>query len=166
LLGEAKMKQLSRLHLFFIIYFIIKIIIDVTAGSHIPGEATNYLNISPKTLYTLGIGINVFLFLIGLLLFYFLLEKRNWARIVLLIIGWLAVLDFFSGLLFSSKSAELLAYIDRTTNWNAIILIDRVTDFVGFIFWGGAIFILQFYTDVKKIFLLQSKDKGLSNIQH
>ena len=155
------MKHLIRLRIIFVIYFIIKIIVDIGAGSHITSGMTSYFSLSPETYYKLAIGSNIFLFLVGLSIFYFLLEKRNWARIFLLIIGWLAVLDFFSGLLFSSKAVALLTHIDRSTNWDAIVLIDQITDFIGFIFWGYAIFILQFNTDVKKIFLPESKNKEL-----
>lgn len=153
------MKHLIHLRKIFVIYFILKIIVDIGAGGHITSGKTSYFSLSPETYYELALGLNIFLFLVGLSLFYFLLEKRYWARIVLLIIGWLAVFDFFSGLLFSSKAAELLTHIDRSTNWNTIILIDRITDFIGFVFWGYAIFILQFNTDVKKIFLPESKNK-------
>jgi len=147
------MKKLSNLRLYFIIYFIAKVIVDVAFGSHITSDATKYLNISPVVFYGFAIIINLFLFLIGLSLFYFLLEKRNWARIVLIVLGWLVVLDVVSSLVFSSNISEILTYIDRTMDWNRLILIDRVTDLVGLVFWGFAIYILQFSNDVKKIFL-------------
>ena len=109
------MKKLSNLRLYFIIYFIAKVIVDVAFGSHITSDATKYLNISPAVFYGFAIIINLFLFLIGLSLFYFLLEKRNWARIVLIVLGWLVVLDVVSSLVFSSNISEILTYIDRTT---------------------------------------------------
>ncbi len=151
------MKQLSRLRLIFIIYFLVKIIIDIAAGDHVTNGITSYLTISPKTYYTLAIGANFILLFLGLLLFYFLLERRNWARIILLIIGWLAILDFFSSLLFSAKGIELLTRIDPATNWNTIMQIDRVTDFIGLLFWGYAIYILQFNTEVKQLFLRKTE---------
>jgi len=147
------MKKPSNLRLYFIIYFIAKVIVDVAFGSHITSDATKYLNISPAVFYGFAIIINLFLFLIGLSLFYFLLEKRNWARIVLIVLGWLVVLDVVSSLVFSSNISEILTHIDRTTDWNRLILIDRVTDLVGLVFLGFAIYILQFSSDVKKIFL-------------
>jgi hypothetical protein len=159
------MKILSRLRLFFIIYFIVKLIIDIAAGSRIISEQDSFLYISPEMLYTFAIIGNIFLFLFGLLLFYFLIEKRNWARIVLLIIGWLAVLDFFSSLIFSSRALKFLSHIDHYINWDTLILIDRVTDFVALIFWGYAIYILQFNAEVQKIFVPDNKEKNLNNIQ-
>jgi len=150
------MKKLYRLRLYFIIYFVIKIIIDITLGSHVTNDTTSYLHITPTTFYIFSIIINLILFLFGLLFFYFLLEKRNWARIVLLVIGWLAVLDFISGLFLSAKIGELLTHIDRIADWDRLILIDRITDFVGLIYWVYAIYILQFNNEVKNIFLSTS----------
>ncbi len=151
------MNQLSRLRLVFIIYILVKISFDIAAGGRIISGLTSSFSISPETYYAFAIGINLLIILIGLLLFYYLLDKRNWARIVLLIIGWLAVADFFSGLLFSSRGIELLTRIDSATNWNAIIQIDRVTDFISLIFWSYAIFILQFNTEVRKLFLCKTE---------
>ena len=150
------MKKLHHLRLYFIIYFITKIIIDVTLGNYITNDTTSYLHITPTTFYIFTIIINLILFLFGLLFFYFLIEKRNWARIVLLVIGWLAVLDFISGLFLSAKIGELLTHIDRLADWNSLILIDRITDFISLIYWGYAIYILQFNNKVKNIFLSTS----------
>ncbi|MBI5020229.1 MAG: hypothetical protein HZB59_02240 [Ignavibacteriales bacterium] len=150
------MKRLSQLRLVFIIYFLVKITIDIAAGGRISSGLTSYL--TPDTFYTLAIVGNVILFLISLLLFYFLLDKKCWARIVLIIIGWLAVVDFFSSMMSSTAGIELLNRIDPSTNWEAIVQIDRVTDFVGFLFWGYTIFILQFNTDVKKLFSPECKE--------
>ncbi len=147
------MKQLSRLRVVFIIYFLVKISIDIAAGGSISSGLMSYL--TPATYYIFAVIGNVILFLFGLWLFYFLLDKKQWARIILLIIGWLAVIDFFSGFLTSITGLELLNRIDPSTNWNVIVQIDRITDFIGFIFWGYAIFILQFNTEVKKLFMCE-----------
>jgi hypothetical protein len=155
------MEKLARLRLYFIIYFIVKVIIDIAAGSHITSEMTGYLGIPSNLFYIFAVIINLILFLAGLLLFRFLLEKRNWARIVLLVVGWLAVFDFMTSLLFSSKAREFLMHIDLSINWDTLILIDRATDLVGFIFWGYAIFILMFTPEVKQLFQPESIDRDL-----
>jgi len=149
------MEKLYRLRSFFIIYFIVKIIIDIVFSRDITLSVGNHIDISPMTFYVIVIFINIILFLIGLLLFYFLLEKRNWARIVLLIVGWLAILDFVSSIFLSSRLGDLFVNLEGITNWDKLIVIDRVTDFISVIFWGYAIYILQFNSDMKKIFLTE-----------
>lgn len=155
------MEKLTRLRLYFIIYFIVKIIIDIAAGSHITSTMTEYLGIPASMFYLVAIIANLILFLAGLLLFHFLLDKRNWARIVFLVIGWLAVFDFFTSLLLSSKAGEFLIHIDSNVNWDQLMLVDRATDLVGFIFWGYAIFVLMFDPGVKRIFQRECIDNGL-----
>lgn len=159
------MKKLYHLRLYFIIYFLIKIIVDITLGSRLTGDTAGYLHLSPAVFYTITIIINLILFLCGLLFFHFLLEKRNWARVVLLIIGWLAVADFISSLFVSSNFRELVTHIDKLVDWDNLMFIDRITDFIGLIYWGYAIFILQFNNEVKNLFLstgpVESPDQNI-----
>jgi hypothetical protein len=151
------MEKLYRLRSFFIIYFIVKIIIDIVFSSDISLPARNHIEISPTVFYVIAIIINIFLFLIGLLLFYFLLEKRNWARILLLIVGCLAILDFVSSIFLSSQLGDLFVNFEGITNWDKLIMIDRIKDFIGVIFWGYAIYVLQFNNDIKRIFFSETK---------
>lgn len=144
------MEKLSRLRIIFIIYMIIKITIDVVFTKDIALNLSDYISI--KMLYALVVVVNILLLFGGLLFFYFLLQIKNWARIVLLVIGWFAILDFFSGLFFSPHNIKLLEYLNHGMDWNQLLFIDRVTDFIGFIFWGYAIYLLQINSDVKKIF--------------
>jgi hypothetical protein len=154
------MEKLYRLRLVFIIYFIAKVIVDVAFGSNISIPVRSNIEISPMVFYVIAIFINLILFLIGLMLFYFLLNKKNWARIVLLIVGWLAVADVFVSMIFSSNINQILKYFGSYTDWNKLLLLDRVTDILGLFFWGYAIYILQFSSDVRKIFLPE-RDGGL-----
>lgn len=146
------MEKLYRLRSFFIIYFIVKIIIDIVFSRDISFATRNYIEISPLIISVIIIFINVALLIIGLFLFYFLLEKRNWARIVLIIIGWLAVLDFVSSIFLSSQLDDLFNYVEVITNWDKLIMIDRITDFIGAIFWVYAIYILQFDSNTRRIY--------------
>jgi heme/copper-type cytochrome/quinol oxidase subunit 4 len=131
-------------------------IIDIAFGSQITKDASSHLSISTAAFYFTIIIINLVLFLLGLLLFRFLLEKRNWARIVLLFVGWLAVIDVVSSLLLSSKVIEILQYFNLDLDMSRLILIDRITDFIGVIFWGYAIYILQFNSDIKRIYFSEN----------
>jgi hypothetical protein len=157
--GGYEMEKLSRLRIIFIVYIIIKIIIDLAFTKDIALGLSDY--ISAKMLDALIVVANLLLMVVGLILFYFLLEKKNWARIVLLVVGWLAVLDFFSGLLSYTHNIKPLENFNLGLDWNQLILIDRATDFVGFIFWGYAIYLLQITRNVKKNFLPEDKTNTL-----
>ena len=146
------MEKLYRLRLVFIIYFITKVIVDVVFGSSISIPIRSNIEISPMVFYVIAIFINLILFLIGLMLFYFLMNKKNWARIVLIIVGWLAVADVFASLILSLNINQISKYFGSYADWNKLLLLDRVTDILGLFFWGYAIYILQFNSDVRKIF--------------
>jgi hypothetical protein len=99
----------------------------------------------------LGNGV---LLLLGLVLFHFLLLKRNWARIMLLIIGWINVIDAVSGLLFHTQAARFLSYFKVGVDWEGILYLDRVTDILGLIYWGYLILVLQFSERVRREFFV------------
>jgi hypothetical protein len=92
------------------------------------------------------------LLLLGLGLFHFLLEKKNWARVFLLIVGWINVIDAVSGLLFHTEASRFLSYFKIGIDWDRILYLDRVTDILGLIYWGYAIVVLQFTSSVRQEF--------------
>lgn len=155
------MKRLHQLRLYFILYIVIRILIDVFYGKEIiintfrsftPFSISQYIS-SPGIFYVIIFFTYVFTFIIGLILFHYLIEKKSWARILLLITGWLAVIDAVSGVLVQHQISGILNYIDKEINWKQIFFLDRVTDFLGLIFWGSLIYILQFNRNIKQIFI-------------
>lgn len=153
------MKILSGLKLWFIIYFIIKIIVDiylVVNNKDIFKDLGKYgvtnVPLTAEAMLIIIFAVNALMFLIGLWLFSNLESKKNWARVVLLIIGWLAVLDFLSGLLLSSKSIEALKNLRISVDWEKLILIDNITGLLSFIFWVSLIILLQFNMKVREMF--------------
>jgi hypothetical protein len=100
----------------------------------------------------LAIFSNGVMLLLGLVLFHFLLEKRNWARIILLIVGWVNVVDAVSGLLFHDVASRFLSYFRVGIDWDRILYLDRVTDILGLFFWGYLILLLQFSENVRREF--------------
>ncbi len=155
------MKKLSRLRLLFIIYIIIKTAIDVAfLGNNrdvfqdMSAFGFGNVSVSPSTIFMLVLLVDILLFVIGLWLFFYLLRNRLWARIVLLIAGWLAVIDAISGLFLHPQTMRILTQMSSTTDWNKILFLDHLTDILGFIYFGYMIFVLQFDRDVRKGFSL------------
>ena len=115
------MKKLYNLWLFFILYYIVKVIIDLTVGgrssvdlwTNNPVRGIVRISRDPVTFYVLFFVGSAILFAIGLWLFYMLLRKKNWARIVLLVIGWLTIVDAISGFLFQSYVTGILSVVDQ-----------------------------------------------------
>lgn len=154
------MGRLAHLRVFFVLYMLAKTIVDVVLGSGICLDSMEAGGISWLIRFVgshfaipiLAILSNGVLLFLGLVLFNFLLQKRSWARIILLIVGWLNVIDALSGILFHSQAARVLSHFKFGMDWERILYLDRVTDILGLIYWGYAIVVLQFTTSVKQEF--------------
>jgi len=154
--------RLSPLRALFVLYMLAKTIVEIVLGSQIcldslEAGGMSWLirffgsHLAIPILAILGNGV---LLLLGLVLFHFLLLKRNWARIMLLIIGWINVIDAVSGLLFHTQAARFLSYFKVGVDWEGILYLDRVTDILGLIYWGYLILVLQFSERVRREFFV------------
>ena len=158
------MNKLSHLRVLFVLYMLAKTIVEIVLGSAIcldslEGGGMSWLIRffgSHFAIPLMAIFSNGILLLLGLVLFHFLLEKKNWARIILLIVGWINVVDAVSGLLFHDVASRFLSYFRVGIDWDQILYLDRVTDTLGLIYWGYAIIVLQFNDKVKREFFAAS----------
>jgi hypothetical protein len=160
------MDRLAHLRVFFVLYMLAKTIVDVVLGSGICLDSLEAGGIawlirffgSHFAIPILAILSNGVLLLLGLVLFHFLLQKRNWARIILLIVGWFNVIDALSGILFHSQAARVLSHFTFGVDWDRILYLDRVTDILGLIYWGYLIYVLQVNHRVRKEFFGSSPE--------
>jgi hypothetical protein len=82
---------------------------------------------------------------------------------VLLVVGWLTVADALSSFLLTSGAAGFMSWLDSLEPglyWPRVVLIDRTKDFIGLIFWGYLIYILQFKPEVKHEFCASAQASG------
>lgn len=155
------MNKLYQLRGIFILYMAAKTVVEIALGSNITLESLGGghfswfgdLFTSSTALSIISIVGNAILLLLGLGLFYFLLHKANWSRILLLIVGWLNIADALLGILFRSQISRMMTQMVDTPEWNQLLLIDRTTDILGLIFWGYLVYVLQFNGRVKQSFM-------------
>jgi len=154
------MNKLSPLRALFVLYMLAKTIVEIVLGSAIcldsleAGGMSWLIRLfgSHFAIPILAIFSNGVLLLLGLVLFHFLLEKRNWARIFLLIVGWINVIDAVSGLLFHEVTSRFLSHFRFGVDWEGILYLDRWTDILGLFYWGYLILVLQFSEKVRREF--------------
>jgi hypothetical protein len=91
----------------------------------------------------LGTGI---VLLLALLVFASLLELRPWARLVLLIVGWLTVVSAAFGLLTTPAALAWFAPDAARTGLDATLLgaVNVLTKAMDVAYWGWVIAVLQF----------------------
>jgi hypothetical protein len=162
------MNKLSQLRVLFVLYMLAKTIVEIVLGSGICLDSLEAGGMSWLIRFfgshfaipILAIFSNGVLLLLGLVLFHFLLQKRNWARIVLLIIGWLNVIDALSGILFRTQATRFLSHFSYGVDWDRILYLDRVTDILGLIYWGYVISVLQFSSKVRQEFFPSPAENG------
>jgi len=163
--------KLSQLRGFFIICFAAQIIVDLVLGwdliqnerGGVRGYGLGRLNLSSGALLILALIIAGILLALGLWLFRQLMLRKNWARIVLLVVGWVTVADALSSFLLTSGAAGFMSWLDSLEpglHWPRVVLIDRTKDFIGLIFWGYLIYILQFKPEVKREFCALTQASG------
>lgn len=90
-----------------------------------------------------------------------LLQRKNWARIVLLIVGWVTVTSALFGLMFSNQMTSLGPWIDRfipNIDWQKVIHFDRVQKIFEFAFWSYLIAALQFDHPVRDEFFPHERE--------
>lgn len=153
---------LSRLRWLFVIYFAAQLIVDLALGWDLAagalgrGFGLGRWHLSQGAFLTLILLTEGALLALGVWLFQQLIKRRNWARIVLLIVGWLAVLDALSSWLFSAQTAGLTPWLNRLEpglDWHRAMVVDHVKDLLGLLFWGYSIVVLQFNAGLKRDFV-------------
>jgi len=163
--------KLSQLRWLFIVYFAVQLLVDMVLGWDFarvaPGTGRGYglgrLQLSHGVLLTLtlfGAGV---LFVLGLWLFQQLLRKKNWARVVLLIVGWLTVVDALLSFLFTSRATDFTTWLHNLApglDWQRALLVDRLKDSLGLLFWGYLIYILQVNPEMKRDFFQPPQVSG------
>jgi uncharacterized membrane protein len=152
--------KIHQLRGFFVVYTLVRLGVEtilgwgVTRDMSVKGtyyEFTRWLT-SPGILLIMIILITAFILVIVLWLFSNLLQKKNWARILLLVIGWLTVVDAISGLLFTARGSNFIPWVTELVpglDWQRIMFIDRIKDILGLLFWGYLIVVLQFDPKIK-----------------
>ena len=74
---------------------------------------------------------------------------------MLLVAGWLAVLDAFVSLLITTSPKGLSHWLGSALpgmDWEKLLWLDRITDLLGLLFWGYFIYVMQVDTQVKREF--------------
>jgi len=167
--------KLSQLRKFFIIYFVVQIVVDLVLGwdlirderGRVLGYGPGRWNLSSGALLAVALIVAGLLLALGLFLFRQLQLKKSWARIVLLVVGWVTVADALSSFLLTAGVGGFMSWLDSLepgVHWPRVVLIDRTKDFLGLIFWGYLIYILQFKPEVKREFCAPAKASGPDTI--
>ena len=163
--------KLHQLRGFFIFYFVAQLFVDVVMGWDLArvslgrgrGFGPGRLGFSRGAFLMLTLLFAGVLFALALWFFQQMIQRKNWARIVLLIVGWVTVADALLSWLFTTQAGGFTPWLFSLVpglDWQRALLVDRVKDFLGLLFWAYLIYVLQFTLEVKRSFLPSAQASG------
>jgi hypothetical protein len=153
--------KLYRLRGIFVVYFVLKSIVgSVVAWSVLRlgrWEELGRWGFPPGATLVFSLVVASVILVIAWLVFGQLMQRRNWARVLLLVIGWLTVISALFTLLASSGLTHVGSWISHWVpgldlNWHRLMQYDRVQKVFELLFWGYLISVLQFDTPVRDEF--------------
>ena len=92
-----------------------------------------------------GFGVSLVLLLLAMAVLDALQRLQPWARIVMLVMGWITVVSAAINLLMLPASAELLESVVEFTggDWPALVAVSALTELADLVFWSWVIYVLQ-----------------------
>jgi len=154
--------KLYRLRGWFVIYFVLKSVVGAVVAAVVlkPAQLSrlsrfNERNFSTTSLLFFSLVVTAVILAVALLIFARLLERKNWARLLLLVIGWLTVFGAILSLLASTQLGDMSSWVSHWLpewDWQKLVNFDRIQKIFELLFWGYLIAVLQFDEEVKKEF--------------
>jgi branched-subunit amino acid ABC-type transport system permease component len=154
--------KLYRLRGIFVVYFVLKSLAGAVVASIVLRQGNwgrvGKWEFPPGAVLTFSLMATAVILAVAWLVFCQLLQRKNWARVLLLVIGWLTVISAVFSLLASSQVAELGSWISQwipEMEWEKLLRFDRVQKVFELLFWGYLISVLQFDNSVRDEFFSQ-----------
>ena len=152
--------MLYRLRGIFVVYFVLKSIAGAVVAFSVMKPYAVLRGGSPASLAVFSLVMAGMILLLAWLIFGQLLQRKNWARVLLLVVGWLTVLSAVFSLLALSPGSGLSSWVARLVpemelDWGKLMRYDRAQKIFELLFWGYLISVLQFNNSVRDWFFPQ-----------
>ena len=145
---------LSRLRVLFVAYFLLRTIVGIALtwpllGMIVPVNDVGrgrHLDVPLGPYVAFGLLVEIALFALGLWVFTELLHRRCWARLLLLVVGWLSAFGALSGLLTAPSIGSLSGWLTDFLpgiEWNRVMEVGVIQNILGLLFWGYLIYVLM-----------------------
>jgi len=156
---------LRRLRNWFLIWFVAEAVIGTVAAAYVLeslGRRSLLRHVAGgfSTAGTIlaGFVVSLILLLLALAMLKALLDLRPWARMVMLVVGWITVASAALNLLSLPFTSALLDPVVTLTGggWAALVTICLLTKAVDLAFWSWAIYVLQMNAAVREAFVCRA----------
>ena len=154
--------KLYRLRGIFVVYFVLKSVAGAVVATLVlkpfqSGDLGRFAwrGLPAGSLLFFSLTVAAVVLVIAWLIFGQLLLRRNWARVLLLVVGWLSVFSAVFSLLASAQIGTLSSWAAHwlpDLDWQKLMSFDRVQKVFELLFWGYLISVLQFDSVVRDEF--------------
>ena len=159
---DAVHALLRRLRDWFLVWFVVEAAVGTAAAAYVLDAmgrhsllryATGGVGAAGTVLA--GIVASLILLLLAWAVLEALLDLQPWARIVMLVIGWITVASAALSLLLLPASAELLESVVELTggDWPVLMAADLLTKLADLAYWGWVVYVLQTNAAIREAFL-------------
>jgi hypothetical protein len=102
-----------------------------------------------------GIIVSLVLLLLAIAVLDALQRLQPWARMAMLVVGWITVVSTALNLLMLPASAELLESVVAITGggWPVLMAVNLLTKLADLAYWGWVVYVLQTNTAIREAFL-------------
>ena len=153
---------LRMLRNWFLVWFAAEAVLGTAAAAYVL-DRMNWHSFSPfltggisaAGTILAGIVVSLILLLLALAVLKALLDLRPWARMVMLVVGWITVASAALDLLSLPFTSALLEPVGILTGggWPALVTICLITKAADLAFWSWAIYVLQMNAAVREAFV-------------
>jgi hypothetical protein len=154
--------KLYRLRGIFVVYFVLKSIVGAVVAFGVMRQGFfrefGRWQFPPGAVMFFSLAVAAVILIVAWLVFGQLLLRKNWARVLLLVVGWLTVFSAVFSLLASSHFSQLGSWVSHWVadmDWEKLLQFDRIQKVFELLFWGYLISVLQFDAAVRDEFFPQ-----------
>ena len=159
---DAVQTALRRIRNWFLVWFIVEAVVGTVVAAWVldglgrwPFLRHALGGVGAAGTVLAGFGVSLVLLLLAMAVLDALQRLQPWARIVMLVIGWITVVSAALNLLMLPASAELLESVVEFTggDWPALVAASALTKLADLVFWSWVIYVLQMNAAVREAFL-------------
>lgn len=160
---------LQRLRIWFLVWFVAEALVGIAASAYVlDGMSRHWFwsyatgGVGAAGTVAAGLGVSLMLLLLAWALLEALLDLKPWARIVMLVIGWITVVSAALNVLsLPATWAHVEPFgIFTEADWPVLVAITLATKIADLAFWSWAIYVLQGNAAVRDAFVCSPAPHG------
>ena len=157
-------EQLQRLRFWFVVYYLFNLVIGIWASviavDALRSSSLPYMDVLDSVpdaaIVAWSLLVGGLFFALGLFLFQQLLQRKSWARAIMLLIAWLTGISALLGLLSTCGTFSASGWLAREMpgiDWGTMGLLNGLSNLASLAFSAFTIRTLQFDQDIRQEFI-------------